>query len=335
MAHEIEIIGDVANFAYIGERPWHGLGQELQPGATPEEMKQAAGLDWKVEMKPLYTQAADGSFVEVPSHKVAVRSTDGEQFTVGGRHWIPTQNDDFFQFAAEFASETNSFVETAGSLRNGKTPFCLININKDFVVGKREDVVKNYLLLSWSHVVGKANRAKAVSTRVVCANTEAMAMREKGLMYNQSHAYAFDFGKVRAMYDLAVEASEQQAQDYNKLNTVLMNRFDVVKFLQPLLQPVTPQELEAENKSLNTFIQELTSGVGVNVPMDEVLDSMQTAPGSTPGDLQSGWSVFNGLTYWSNHRAGRVKDARLASAWFGARGETISTAKRQLLEMAA
>lgn len=335
MAHEIEIVDGVARFAFIGENPWHGLGQEMQPGATPEDMKKAAGLDWTVEMQPLWTKDAEGNLVEVPSHRVAVRSSDNAQFTVASERWIPTQNDQFFSFAKSFADETGSFVETAGSLRNGKTPFALLNINRDFFVGKPEDVVKNYLLLSWSHVVGKANKAKAVSTRVVCANTEAMAMREGGMEYTQTHSSEFDFGAVSSMYDLAIEAAAQQAEDYNKLTTVKLGRFDIVKFLQPMLQPATEQELEEAGLSQDGFLYRLSAGVGVNKPLSEVLDSIQTAPGSTAGDVQSGWQIFNGLTYWTNHRAGRVQDARLTSAWFGDRAKVVTDAKQKLLALAA
>lgn len=335
MAHEIEIQNGIANFAYVGERPWHGLGQELTVGATADDMKKAAGLDWSVDMKPLFTQDADGNYVPVPSHNVAVRSSDNAQFTVASTRWTPTQNEEFFGFVDAFSKETGSTPETAGSLRDGKTPFALININRDFFVGKTDDVVKSYLLLSWSHVVGKANKAKAVSTRVVCANTEAMAMREGGMEYTQTHAAKFDFDAVRSMYDLAIEAAAEQADAYNKLTTVAMNRFDVVKFLQPLLQPASQQDLDEANLTQEAFLERLVAGVGVNKPFGEVLDSIQTAPGAMPGQLQSGWGVFNGLTYWTNHRAGKVRDARLASAWFGDRGQMVAEAKRGLLALAA
>ena len=336
MAHEIEIKEGVAQFAFIGENPWHGLGQQMLPGATADDMKKAAGLDWSVDMQPLWTKDSEGNLVEVPSHRVAVRSSDGAQFTVASDRWTPTQNEAFFGFAREFAGETGSFVETAGSLRGGKTPFALININRDFFVGQPDDVVKSYLLLSWSHMVGKANKAKAVSTRVVCANTEAMAMREGGMEVSQTHSAGFDFGAVRAMYDLAVAASADQAEAYNALAKVKMSQFDVVKFLQPLLQPVTEEKLAELDLSLEGFQRGLWQGtVKLNTPLEDVLDSMQTAPGAVRGTEQTGWSVLNGMTYWTNHRAGRVRDARLTSAWFGDRANMVAEAKRGLLELAA
>ena len=48
MAHQIE------NNEIAGVRPfWHGLGTQVQPGATGEEMQVAAKLKWPVEMREI------------------------------------------------------------------------------------------------------------------------------------------------------------------------------------------------------------------------------------------------------------------------------------------
>lgn len=331
MAHLIEKRDGIDQFAYVGDRAWHGLGQELQPGATPDDMKKAAGLDWRVVEKPLYVQNADGTFSQINTHKQIARDVDNAQFSVAGIDWTPTQNDDFFKFCTEFCTD-GRFVETAGALRGGKTPFALVNLGKDFSVGKPSDKVRSYLLLSWSHMVGRANRAKLVNERVVCANTEAIALGEDGAEYTQTHSSSFDFDGVRSVLDIAISKIGEQVADYNKLTTVNLNNFDIVKFLQPMLQPMTAQELEAANLNENKFVEQLVAGVGRNKAMEEVLDSIETAPGAAPG---TAWGVFNGLTYYTSHRVGRVQDARLTSAWFGDRAKLVANAKKGLLQMAA
>lgn len=333
MAHQIEIVDGVANFAYVGQRAWHGLGQELAPGASPDDMKKAAGLDWRVIERPLYVQEADGTFTKVESHKQIARETDLAPFSVAGKDWTPTQNDEFFAFCNKYvAAAPGSFVETAGALRNGKTPFALVNLGKDFSVGKPSDKVRSYLLLSWSHQVGRANRAKLVNERVVCANTEAIALGENGAEYTQTHAASFDFASVADLVGIAINKIGEQVADYNKLTTVNMNSFDVVKFLQPMLQPMTEAELEAANLNEAKFVEQLVAGVGRNKAMEEVLDSIETAPGATPG---TAWGVFNGMTHYTSHRVGRVQDARLTSAWFGDRSKLVAATKKGLLQLAA
>ena len=44
MAHEITITEGTAEMAYVGEKPWHGLGQRLEEGATVEEWQKASGM---------------------------------------------------------------------------------------------------------------------------------------------------------------------------------------------------------------------------------------------------------------------------------------------------
>ena len=54
MAHEIEIVNGVAQMAYAGQKPWHGLGTEVPADLTPVQMLEVAGLDWEVTKVPLY-----------------------------------------------------------------------------------------------------------------------------------------------------------------------------------------------------------------------------------------------------------------------------------------
>src|ERR1051326_1794220 len=50
MAHELTVRGNgTIEMAYVGETPWHGLGNELQPGASIEDWIAAAGMDWTAQ----------------------------------------------------------------------------------------------------------------------------------------------------------------------------------------------------------------------------------------------------------------------------------------------
>ena len=66
MSHEIEMINGQAQMAYAGEVPWHGLGVPVSNDLTPTQMMEKAGLDWKVETRPLYYKGAFASDVNVP-----------------------------------------------------------------------------------------------------------------------------------------------------------------------------------------------------------------------------------------------------------------------------
>ena len=65
MSHEIESVNGRASMVFAGETPWHGLGHRLEGNESANEIRELAGLDWNVEVEPLYRKI-DGEFVEFP-----------------------------------------------------------------------------------------------------------------------------------------------------------------------------------------------------------------------------------------------------------------------------
>ena len=65
MAHEIQnnALTGLAEIAYTGEKPWHGLGQVLQQDASIEDWIVAAGMAWEVAGTPVRyaTEAASAA----------------------------------------------------------------------------------------------------------------------------------------------------------------------------------------------------------------------------------------------------------------------------------
>ena len=62
MAHEIDMTTGTAAMAYVGEMPWHGLGQELKAGASIDEWITAAGMDFDVIGTPVLFTTDDEVF---------------------------------------------------------------------------------------------------------------------------------------------------------------------------------------------------------------------------------------------------------------------------------
>ena len=63
---------NVETMFYVREKPWHGLGTEVQEAPTSADALIYAGLDWEVIQKDVYTE--DGSLIS--SYKANLRSTD-------------------------------------------------------------------------------------------------------------------------------------------------------------------------------------------------------------------------------------------------------------------
>ena len=93
------MVAAVETMAYAGEVPWHGLGVKVRPDLTPEEMLNAAELNWEVEKVPLtYTIDDDGTELLVPNKFALIRKMDGLFYDVVGPNWNPMQNEKAFEF---------------------------------------------------------------------------------------------------------------------------------------------------------------------------------------------------------------------------------------------
>ena len=53
MAHMIDTTTGTAAMAYVGQTPWHSLGQQLTPGASIDQWTTQAGLAYTVLEAPV------------------------------------------------------------------------------------------------------------------------------------------------------------------------------------------------------------------------------------------------------------------------------------------
>ena len=145
MAHEVEMINGVAQMAYAGDKPWHGLGVEVHNDLTPGQIMAKAGLDWEVEKVNSYIDV-DGKKV-LTGQQSLVRKSDNKILTNVGGDWNPVQNADAFEFFSEYVLAGDMEMNTAGSLKGGRNVFALAKVKESFdILGS--DQVDSYLLFS-------------------------------------------------------------------------------------------------------------------------------------------------------------------------------------------
>ena len=53
MAHNIDSTTGKPAIAYVGKRPWHGLGEKLPEGQPIEVWLKAARLEWELRRLPV------------------------------------------------------------------------------------------------------------------------------------------------------------------------------------------------------------------------------------------------------------------------------------------
>ena len=74
MAHALSIRQTgKAEMAYVGQTPWHKLGQQLPSGASLDVWSQAAGMDWMIESSPVQF-TVNGQMHQMPDRVVLYRS---------------------------------------------------------------------------------------------------------------------------------------------------------------------------------------------------------------------------------------------------------------------
>lgn len=304
----------VETMAYANEKPWHGLGVQVDKATSVKDMIKKAGLTWKVEREPLTT--VDGT--PVPDFFALKRSSDDYILDVVGSRYKPSQIEDVFAFFHDFVREGKATMETAGSLDHGRYVWGLAKLNHDFTLPGK-DKVMGYVLLACPFKQGKSLLMKSTSVRVVCWNTYSLSLRQEAgsSEFRMNHRNEFDASMIKRASEtlgLAHDHIDQFEKDAKTLRGIKMTPKDTIKVLAPIYAPDI--DLQAILKDFNE---------NATPKLKKLIDINERAPGAQPDNA---WGVFNAVTYYADHVASRTPDKRLTNAWVG----KTATHKEKVLE---
>lgn len=227
--------------------PWHGMGIIVEDAPTSEDAIRLAGLDWKVEQKPIYL--ADGT--EIKGNYANVRSSDNKPLgIVGGRYSI-VQNTDAFTFTDELLGEGVKY-ETAGSLKDGKVIWLLAKLPEKYeILG---DKVDPYVVFTNTHDGSGAVRVAMTPVRVVCNNTLNMAMRSAKRVWTARHTGNIQSKLDDAMYtlELASQYMEATKETFEELHKVKMDDIKLYRTLNNLV-PITDNMTDRQKLNVNAI----------------------------------------------------------------------------------
>jgi phage/plasmid-like protein (TIGR03299 family) len=314
MAHQIE------SMFYVGETPWHGLGNKLTSAPTVEEAIKQAGLDWAVHTRPIFL--ADGR--EVPA-MATVRATDGTILGVVGQRYQPLQNKDAFQWFDPLVSNGLVDLETAGSLNDGKRVWILARITQGSDLGiVGEDVIRKFILLSNSHDGTLAVRVGFVPIRVVCANTLAMAhdnAQSTLIRLKHSKAIVKNLEGLREIINVANQSFEATAEQFRLLASKQINVKDLHNYVKVVLGHEKTEDADLSSRAENSI--------------QNVIQLFETGRGNTlPGVKGTVWAAYNAVTEYLTHDANDNADKRYNSLWFGGNAARNKTALERAVEYA-
>lgn len=333
MAHELTIRANgTAEMAFVGETPWHHLGQNVAKGAPIDVWAKQAGMDWTAVATPLQgaKQPEGAPDIEFPEYKGIYRSDTLVPLSVVGKDYNIVQPIDMLEFFRDLTEKGGWHIHTAGTMRGGRKLWAMATCEdaKRYVKGsqfKKDDMILN-LLLATSMDGSMKTTAMLTPVRVVCANTLRMAMagHDGYAQVQLSHRSTFDSAHIKSIlgvdaahthFDAFMESCRAMAEtpiDLSDARDVLVQIFKPsAAVAKPNLNWLTANLAEldttpaAEVQDARSVgrVLELFDGEGMGA-------DFATAKGTR-------WGLLNAVTQFVDHEQGRTPDTRMDSAWFG------------------
>ncbi len=316
MAHNISTASGRPETFHYGDKPWHGLGVELDHPATAAEAIDAAGLTWNVQPEPIFLQ--DGK--PVGEHvRAIVRQDTRKALGVATDRYIPIQNRDAFGFFDAVVGQGQAIYHTAGALGQGERIWILAKLPGELRIDGTDDVSEKYLLLVNHHDGKHALRAFPTTVRVVCQNTLHAAITgvnaTEGVCIRHTGEIRSKVAEAQRVLGLTVKYYDTLSDVFNVLAKKQATRIQAEEYVKKLI----PDPKDGKGNTRAGHIRQ------------DLLRLFETGRGNTvPGIRGSVWALVNGVSeYVSHYRTPRISkatglnettaraSARLNALWFG------------------
>jgi len=97
MAHDLDLSTGSPAIAYVGDTPWHGLGEKLPEGQPIERWLKAARLEWELMRLPVQ-YLVDGKLRTMDDQFVLVRSDTNAALSVVSDNYRIVQPREILEF---------------------------------------------------------------------------------------------------------------------------------------------------------------------------------------------------------------------------------------------
>ena len=250
MSHEVESLAYVSNEQNGRFVPWHGLGTPVQSALTSAEALEAAGLDWKVEARPVFTDNG----IKIPGYVANTRDSDNSVLGIVSDKYRIVQNVDAFAFTDSLIGEDCRY-ETAGSLRNGKSTFMLARLPQKKILG---DDFENYICFTNTHDGTGAVKVCSTNVRVVCNNTLNLALNTAKRSWTCKHMGRIEdkLQEAQRALQLAEEYTEQLSIYAERAANITIDEaktYEVLKQLFPISDDASDRMKKNNQDAINDF----------------------------------------------------------------------------------
>ena len=327
MAHQLE------QMAYVGDTPWHGLGNQLTQNQPIEVWAKQAGMDWRIESSNVSYMAKNerGQSIIMPyeEQRVLYRSDTHAPLSVVSQRYQEVQPMEILEFYRDLTEQSGFELDTAGVLKGGKKFWALARTGQSTAL-KGKDVSNGYILLATACDGTLATTAQFTNIRVVCNNTLAIALRGQSSsagVVKVPHSTKFDADKVKQQLGISVRAWDEHMYEMKQLsqrkvtqgeaaaffdavfNNTSMSVADqeenIIQFYRNIATPTPAKEKSEPNGRAMTKVMDMFNGQGRGAELSSAKDTA--------------YGLLCSITEFADHeRRAMSTDHRLDSAWFGA-----------------
>ena len=327
MAHQLE------QMAYVGETPWHGLGNQLTQNQPIEIWAQQAGMDWRIESSNVSYMAQNerGQSIIMPyeEQRVLYRSDTHAPLSVVSQRYQEVQPMEILEFYRDLTEQSGFELETAGVLKDGKKFWALARTGQSTAL-KGKDLSNGYILLATACDGTLATTAQFTNIRVVCNNTLAIALRGQSSsagVVKVPHSTKFDADKVKQQLGISVRAWDEHMYEMKQLSQRKVTQGEAAAFFDAVFNN-TSMSVADQEENIIQFYRNVANpnlakeksepnGRAMSKAMNMFNGQGRGAELSSAKDTAYG--LLCSITEFADHeRRAMSTDHRLDSAWFGA-----------------
>ncbi|ENW41780.1 TPA: DUF932 domain-containing protein [Acinetobacter baumannii] len=347
MAHFIETM------AFVGQTPWHGLGNQLTQNQPIEIWAQQAGMDWRIESSNVSYMAKNdrGQNILMPyeEQRVLYRSDTHAPLSVVSQRYQEVQPKEILEFYRDLTEQSGFELETAGVLKGGRKFWALARTGQSAAL-KSKDVSNGYILLATACDGTLATTAQFTSIRVVCNNTLAIALRGQNSsagVVKVPHSTKFDAEKIKQQLGISVRAWDEHMYEMKQLSQRKVTQQEAAVYFDAVFNNTNLSSAE-QDESIIQFYR--------NVATPKQINSSRTDSKAEPNGraMSKVMTMFNGhgrgaelasakdtaygllcsITEFVDHERRAIStDHRMDSAWFGAGANLKQRGLEQALRM--
>lgn len=344
MAHQVE------QMAYVGDTPWHGLGNQLTQNQPIEIWAQQAGMDWRIESSDVSYMAQNerGQSIIMPyeEQRVLYRSDTHAPLSVVSQRYQEVQPMEILEFYRDLTEQSGFELETAGVLKGGKKFWALARTGQSTAL-KGKDVSNGYILLATACDGTLATTAQFTNIRVVCNNTLAIALRGQSSsagVVKVPHSTKFDADKVKQQLGISVRAWDEHMYEMKQLTQRKVTQGEAAAYFDAVFNNTSLSIADQEENIIQFYrnvANQASQSVNKTEPNARAMNkAMSMFNGQGRGaELSSAKDTAYGLlcsiTEFADHeRRAMSTDHRLDSAWFGAGAALKQRGLEQALRLA-